>query len=81
MRPFPAQYIDNYPFYESFVLGRHHRAPEGPKKEKSLLNKKVVFLHINLALGPQNCNLNLILVEKPHFLAFFGIFARRDLAL
>ena len=63
MRPFPAQYIDNYAFYESFVLGRHHRAPEGPKKrqnfnfilEKNLFNKKVVFLHINLALNTQNC--------------------------
>ena len=51
MRPFPAQYIDNYAFYWIFGLGRLLMPQKGQHfnfiLEQSLLNKKVVFLHKN----------------------------------
>ena len=46
MRPFPAQYIENYAFYGSFGLERLLRAPEAPKKSQNfnfILEKKFLY--------------------------------------
>ena len=62
MRPFPAQYIENYAFYGSFGLGRLLRPPKKSKFQLcfKVFFSKVVFFHKNLALGTQKC-------QKMHF--------------
>ena len=55
MRPFPAQYIDNYAFYGSFGIGRLCRAPEAPKKGQNfnfILEKKYFFEKLYFCVGP-----------------------------